>query len=88
MCSQPLITEMSYMVYGEKLNTFDESRKDILEFQNAASAFVESTATLITEPPFYKYIPTKTYRRFVQAISHIHEYGMFMLIHVCIHWVV
>ena len=76
------------MVYGEKLNTFDESRKDILEFQNAASAFVESTATLITEPPFYKYFPTKTYRRFVRAISHIHEYGMFTLIHVCTHWVV
>ena len=70
------------MVYGEKLNTFDESRKDLLEFQNAAIAFFELLFTLQIGPPLYKYFPTKTYRRFVQAITRIHEYGMFLFMFV------
>ena len=36
------------MVYGEKLDTFDESRKDLLKFQNAAMEFIGLVARIGT----------------------------------------
>ena len=68
------------MVYGEQLNTFDESRKDLLEFQNVAMEAIGLLARISNEPPLYKYFPTKTYRRFVGALTYVHEYGTFVVI--------
>ena len=66
------------MVYGEKLDTFDESRKDLLKFQNAAMEFIGLFARIGTLPPLYKYFPIKTYRRYVEAVTRVQEYGMFL----------
>ena len=49
------------MVFGEKLDTFDESRKDLLEFQDAAIQLFLLLGKLMIEPPLYKYFPTKNY---------------------------
>ena len=68
------------MVFGERLDTFDESRKDLQEFQNAAIELVSSVGVLMNQPPLYKYYPTKTYRRFVAAINCTRKHGTFMLI--------
>ena len=68
------------MVYGERLNTFDESRKDLLDFQNAAVRFIELISAISNAPPLYKYFPTKIYRRFVAAVTCVHEHGTFMVI--------
>ena len=69
---------IGYMVFGEKLDTFDESRKDLLEFQDAAIQFFLSLGKLMNEPPLYKYFPTKNYRQFVAAINCTRQHGEFM----------
>ena len=68
------------MVYGERLNTFDESRKDLLEFQNAV---IELLARIANASPLYKYFRTKIYRHFVAAVSCVHEHGTFMVVSMC-----
>ena len=68
------------MVFGEKVNTFDESIKDLLNFENAAIEFIELLAAIGTAPPLYKYFPTKIYRRFVRALTRVHEYGTCVVI--------
>ena len=68
------------MVFGERLDTFDESKKDLLVFQNAAIELLSSMAALVNEPPVYKYFPTKNYKRFVAAINCTRQHGEFVLI--------
>ena len=63
------------MVYGEKLNTFDDSKTDLIEFQNAAIQLIELLSVMSSIPPLYKLFPTPTYRRFVQALNGVHKYG-------------
>ena len=75
-----LTTGISYMVFGERLDTFDESRKDLKEFQNAAVELVSLIGVLASQPPLYKYFPTKNYRRFVAAMKCTRKYGKCMLI--------
>ena len=70
-----LSTGISYMVFGERLDTFDESRKDLQEFQNAAVELISLIGVLVNQPPLYKYFPTKTYRRFVAAMNCTRKYG-------------
>ena len=68
------------MVYGrEKLDTFDESRKVLLEFQNAVMEFIGLVTRIGIFPSLYKY-PIKTYRRYVEAVTRVQEYGMFLAI--------
>ena len=76
----PLIAGIGYMVYGEKLDTFDESRKDLLEYQDAAIEIISLLIMLQRGPPLYRYFPTKNYRRFTAAINRTIQYGVFMLI--------
>ena len=64
------------MVFGERLDTFDESRKDLQEFQNASIEAMSLVETLLNGPPVYKYFPTKTYQRFVGAINRTRQNGM------------
>ena len=66
------------MVFGEKLDTFDESRKDLLEFQTTAIELISSIAMIFTSPPVYKYYPTKEYRKFVKVINKTLEQGKFL----------
>ena len=68
------------MIYGEKLDTFDESRKDLMEFQNATLELFLTLGMLINVPPLYKYFPTKNYRRFVAALNSARQHGEFMVI--------
>ena len=70
------------MVYGERLDTFDDSKTDLLEFQNAAIQLIGSLASIGIRPPLYKVFPTPTYRRFAQALTDVHKYGTFF--HSCV----
>ena len=65
------------MVYGERLDTFDDSKTDLQEFQNAAIQLIGSLASIANRPPLYKVFPTPTYRHFAQALTDVHKYGMF-----------
>ena len=67
------------MVFGEKLDTFDESRKDLLEFQTTAIEFISS---IMSSPPVYKYYPTKEYRKFVNLCNRLFEQGK--CLHSCL----
>ena len=67
--SQRLITGVNYMVFGERLNTFDDSRKDLQEFQNASIEPMSLVDMLLNGPPVYKYCLTKNYQHFVGAIN-------------------
>ena len=66
------------MTFGEKLDTFDESRKDLLEFQDTTIKFINSLAELSFGVPLYKLFPTKAYRDFVNGSNYILEYGMYL----------
>ena len=68
------------MVFGEKLDSFDESRNDLLEFQDSAVQLILLLGKLMIEPPLYKYFPTKNYRHFVALINRIRQHGEFILI--------
>ena len=73
-----LIIGIGYMTFGEKLDTFDESRKDLLEFQDATIKFINSIAELSFGVPLYKLFHTKAYRDFVNGSNCILEYGMYL----------
>ncbi|KAL5469466.1 hypothetical protein EMCRGX_G030723 [Ephydatia muelleri] len=64
-----------FMVYGERLDTFDDSKTDLQEFQNAAIQLIGSLASIANRPPLYKVFPTPTYRHFAQALTDVHKYG-------------
>eukprot|EP00731_Ephydatia_muelleri_P017870 Em0010g968a len=66
---------IGYMTFGEKLDTFDESRKDLLRFQDAAIMLIGSISELINGIPLYKVFPTKAYRHFVYGMNYVVEYG-------------
>ena len=66
---------IGYMTFGEKLDTFNESR-DILEFQDAAMKMIGSISELIIGTPFYKVFPTKAYKDFLYGNNYVMEYGM------------
>ena len=69
------------MTFGEKLDTFDESRKDLLRFQDAAIMMIEPIFELTNGIPRYKVFPTKAYRQFVYGLNYIVEYGMYSCIY-------
>ena len=66
------------MTFGEKLDTFDDSRKDLLEFQDAAMKIIGSLVELTLAAPFYKLFPTKAYRDFLYGNNYILKYGMYI----------
>ena len=66
------------MTFGEKLDTFDDSRKDLLEFQDAVVMMVGSVAELTLAAPFYKLFPTKAYRDFLYGNNYTLKYGMYL----------
>ena len=68
------------MVFGERLNTFDESRKDLMEFQNAAVKFIQSLQGLSLTGSWIKYYRTKPVMDFLEGMDFIRKYGMFMVI--------
>ena len=68
------------MVFGERLNTFDESKKDLMEFQNAAVKFIQSLQGFYLTGSWIKYYRTKPFRDFLQGMDFIRKYGMFMVI--------
>ena len=68
------------MVFGERLNTFDESKKDLMEFQNAAVKFIQSLQGLNWTGSWIKYYRTKPVRDFLEGMDFIRKYGMFMVI--------
>ena len=70
------------MTFGEKLDTFDESRKDLLRFQDAAIMLIGSISELINGIPLYKVFPTKAYRHFVYGMNYVVEYGMYSCIYL------
>ena len=78
------------MTFGEKLDTFDESRKDLLEFQDATLTMISSMAELSIGMPLYKVFPTKAYKDFVYGSNYILEYGMYLWLYVftvcCVSW--
>ena len=76
MLSLALIIAIGYMTFGEKLDTFDESRKDLLEFQDGTIKMIGSIAELSVGAPLYKVFPTKAYRDFVYGNNCILEHGM------------
>eukprot|EP00731_Ephydatia_muelleri_P017926 Em0010g1024a len=69
---------IGYMTFGEKMDTFDESRKDLLEFQDATIKFMNSIVDVTYGAPLYKLFPTKGYRDFVNGSNYILEYGMYL----------
>ena len=73
---------IGYMVFGERLNTFDESRKDLMEFQNAAVKLTQSIQGLNWTGSWIKYYPTKPVRDFLEGANYIRNYGMFMVINM------
>ena len=75
LCS--LIIGIGYMTFGEKLDTCTESRKDLLEFQNAAIKLIRSIFALVFGSPLYKVFPTKAYRDFVYGLNYTLKYGMY-----------
>ena len=76
LCS--LIIGIGYMTFGEKLDTFDESRKDLLEFQDVSIKMNRSVVELTLGAPLYKLFPTKAYSDFVNGNNYILEYGMYL----------
>ena len=66
------------MVFGERLNTFDESKKDLMEFQNAAVKFIQSIQGLHWTGSWIKYYHTKPVRDFLEGMDSIRKYGMFI----------
>eukprot|EP00731_Ephydatia_muelleri_P038436 Em0760g2a len=69
---------IGYMTFGEKLDTFDESRKDLLEFQDVSIKMNRSVVELTLGAPLYKLFPTKAYSDFVNGNNYILEYGMYL----------
>ena len=59
------------MVFGERLNTFDESKKDLMEFQNAAVKFLQSLPGLHLTGSWIKYYHTKPVRDFLEGLDFI-----------------
>ena len=51
------------MVFGEKQDTFDESRKDLLEYQSSVIDLISYFGRIMSSPPVYKYYPTKEYSK-------------------------
>lgn len=64
------------MVFGEKLDTFDESRKDLLEFEKISLNYSMAVGVIGTAPPLYRYFPTKPYRDYRRAHDAMYEKGV------------
>ena len=68
-------TDTAYFVFGENISTFTTNDPTHKEFIKAGLDFVEQVGQL--QPlPIYKYFPTKAYKTYVQATSHMRELGM------------
>ncbi len=68
-------TGAAYIVFGEKLNTYDDSQQHLIEFEEAARKLTEATSGLMLSPPLYKIYPTKPYRVFVKAYKAVMKKG-------------
>ena len=71
-----LIIGIGYMTLGEKLDTFDESKKDLQEFEKISLDYAKNVEVIVFAPPLYKYFPTKAYRDFKRATDCMYEKGV------------
>ena len=64
------------MTLGEKLDTFDESKKDLQEFEKISLDYAKNVEVIVFAPSLYKYFPTKAYRDFKRATDCMYEKGI------------
>eukprot|EP00731_Ephydatia_muelleri_P031105 Em0022g619a len=64
---------IGYMTLGEKLDTFDESKKDLQEFEKISLDYAKNVEVIVFAPPLYKFFPTKAYRDFKRATDCMYE---------------
>ena len=63
---------MSFLVFSEKLDVYDDTNLDYIEMDKAAKAFIGSIIGIATAFPLYKFFPTKIYRNYLGNIDRLH----------------
>ena len=66
---------IGYMTFGEKLDTFDDSRMDLQEFEKITIDYAKNIEVIVFALPLYKYFPTKPYREFRRATDRMYGIG-------------
>ena len=70
---------MSFFVFSEKLNIYEENNPEFKEMSEASRAFIGSVTSISTALPLYKIFPTKVYRNYLNNIGRVQNIGRKMI---------
>lgn len=66
---------VSYLVYGEKIDTFSTSDPEHHDFIEAATHFLQSFPAVMSGPILVKMFPSRRYRDYMKAAKKMHQLG-------------